>query len=125
MHMINKIFLIDDDPITNFINKDIITELQLVQKMEIFTEAEAALDDLRNISSEDPNLILLDLNMPGLNGFDFIEALQDLPAARVSHIKIVVLTSSKHSRDMKRLKQLGVVNILNKPLTKEKILSVI
>lgn len=118
--MLDKIFLIDDDPVTNFINEDIIVELHLVDQIEVFTEAKDALACLHKCPQE-PDLILLDLNMPGFNGFDFIEALQTV----ISQIKIVVLTSSKLNHDLERLKALGITNILSKPLTKEKMLSVV
>ncbi|MDF9798831.1 response regulator of citrate/malate metabolism [Catalinimonas alkaloidigena] len=125
--MLERIFLIDDDPITNFVNEHIITELKVAHQVEIFTEAENALSLIKNESSQDKgsDLILLDLNMPHLDGFDFIEAFQQLDVGKASKYRIIVLTSSKHSRDLQRLATLGIKEVLNKPLTKEKMLSIV
>lgn len=127
MSMVKKMFLIDDDPITNFLNENIINELRMVQQLRIFTEAVKALEALKEecMNEKGPDLILLDLNMPYFNGFDFIEAFKELDVSKSSNVRIVILTSSQHIKDQQRLTELGVEHVLSKPLTKEKILSVI
>ena len=71
--------------------------------------------------AEGPDLILCDLQMPVMNGYEFIEAfaLMDLPDK--SAITIVVLTSSADPNDLARAKELGIKYYFNKPLTREEI----
>lgn len=118
--MIGRIFLIDDDPVTNFVNEQVILELKLAHQVEIFTETEEALTLMENEQGKGPELVLLDLNMPYFDGFDFIETIQHLHAGQASTTRIIVLTSSSHNRDVQRLKSLGVEDVLNTPLTREK-----
>ncbi|RZK88383.1 MAG: response regulator, partial [Hymenobacter sp.] len=68
-----------------------------------------------------PNLILLDMNMPVLNGLAFLEAYTQLPAAVQEAIIIVMLTTSLHPVDLARVQQLPIAGFLNKPLTEAKV----
>ena len=126
MGLFHRVFLVDDD-ITNFLNEHLIQDSRLAQHIEIFSEAKQALEFVKTECPQRrcPNLILLDLNMPSFTGFDFIEAFQRLHTDKIDNVKIVVLTSSQNHQDLQRLKTLGIKDILNKPLTKEKMLSVI
>lgn len=71
--------------------------------------------------SECPTLVLLDVNMPVMNGFEFLEAYDHLDITPKEHIIIIMLTTSLHPRDVERVQQLGIAGFMNKPLTKEKI----
>jgi CheY-like chemotaxis protein len=68
-----------------------------------------------------PRLILLDMNMPVLNGLAFLEAYVQLPLAQQQAIVIVMLTTSLHPVDMARAEEMPIAGFLNKPLTKEKV----
>ncbi|WPP53704.1 response regulator [Catalinimonas niigatensis] len=116
----------DDDPITNFVHEQLITELKLAHQEEISTESEKALSLIEQEVSQGkgPDLILLNLNIPHLDRFDFTEAFQQLDAGKATRYRIIVLTSSKHSNDLQRLATLGIEEALNKPLTK-KMLSIV
>ena len=59
--------------------------------------------------------------MPLMNGFDFLEAYQQLPLARQQAIVIVMLTTSVHPRDLARLEALPVAGFLSKPLNPAKV----
>jgi CheY-like chemotaxis protein len=68
-----------------------------------------------------PYLILLDMNMPVLNGLAFLEAYVQMPLANKQAIIIVMLTTSLHEYDLARAQQLPIASFLNKPLTREKV----
>ncbi len=127
MEKYKKILLVDDDEVTNFLNHSLITELALAHQVETLTDAEEALKVLEEHCPENgcPDLILLDLKMPVFDGFDFLEVFQSLPATKVRNTRVVVLTTSSNPRDIDRLHKLGIDRLLNKPLTKEKIMSVV
>ncbi|WP_232341324.1 response regulator [Hymenobacter ginkgonis] len=72
-----------------------------------------------------PALILLDVNMPVMNGFEFLTAYRQLPLAQQQAIVIVMLTTSLHARDVERAQELPVAGFLNKPLTADKIAKIL
>ena len=68
-----------------------------------------------------PQLILLDMNMPVMNGLEFLEAYQGLPAAQRQTIVVVMLTTSLHKQDELLARQLPIADFLAKPLTRAKV----
>jgi CheY-like chemotaxis protein len=68
-----------------------------------------------------PHLILLDMNMPVLNGLAFLKAYVQMPLAQQQSIVIVMLTTALHPVDLARVEQLPIAGFLNKPLTQEKV----
>ena len=67
-----------------------------------------------------PNLIFLDINMPAMNGWEFIEEFKKLDPVFTEDIKIVLLTTSNNPEDFERSKQIELVSeYINKPLSKE------
>lgn len=83
-----------------------------------------ALDLLNNYyqgSVAAPDVILLDLNMPILDGFGFMEAFKKLKFPNKERIKIIVVSSSQDPKDISRSKELGASQYLSKPLTEESL----
>lgn len=68
-----------------------------------------------------PALVLLDGNMPVMNGIEFLEAHHHLPLAQQQAIVIVLLTTSVSPRDLARAQALPIAGTLTKPLTEEKL----
>lgn len=124
MERLRSILLIDDDEVANYLNQELIDDLQLADQVEAMTDARNALAVVENrcSQSECPDLILLDLKMPVFDGFDFLSGFQKLPS-QMQRIKVVVLTTSDNPKDIQRLQDLGIKNVVNKPLTKEKVMS--
>ncbi|SNR96205.1 response regulator [Hymenobacter mucosus] len=125
MPQLSSILLVDDDATTNFLNQALITRMGVVQHTLVAENGAEALQILAQTcvapSASCPNLILLDMKMPIMNGIEFLEAYTQLPFEQQQSIIIVMLTTSLLSQDLERVQQLPVADVLNKPLTKEKV----
>lgn len=119
--------LVDDDEITIYLNESLLANLQVSSQIASFTDGDEALKSIQHRCpfKNCPDLILLDLNMPVFDGFEFLEAFKKLPSDKTGKVQIVVLTSSSNPNDLQRVKELGVNQILNKPLNLEKIQSIL
>lgn len=119
MQNYDKIVLIDDDEITNYINENLLQDLGLGTKVVIYEAAEEALEDIRNDSEHLSTLILLDLKMPVFDGFDFLEDYNKIPASKRKNLRLVILTTSENPQDLQKLKDLGHEDVIIKPLSKD------
>lgn len=114
-----NLLIIDDDSICSFINTRVAQTSGLFQSITSLHNGKDALDFLGNVcagTAPAPDMILVDLNMPLLNGFDFIKALQSLDFPEKESIGIVILTSSEEAEDLERARSLGIDHYLVKPL---------
>lgn len=117
--------VVDDDPISCFINQKIIELTNITQRVKIVHNGEEAFNFIQNSiqrPSENqnlPDLIFLDLNMPVMNGFEFLSIFQDFPRNYREEVKIVILTSSNNIADRNKAKHFNVSRYINKPLTIE------
>jgi CheY-like chemotaxis protein len=117
--------LIDDDEIFNFLNKRTLELSGVAGQIDIFTSARNALQWLQTHSPEQgewPGIILLDIRMPDMDGFEFLEAYQKLPETATKGVKIYMLTSSFDDRDRKRALAFPFVyGYYSKPMNTEMI----
>ena len=118
MDKLPSILLVDDDSTTNFLNELLLKSLGVADQLLIAQNGREALTALNQAS---PSLILLDVNMPVMNGIEFLEAYVQLPQAQRQAIVVVMLTTSLHSRDLERVQELPIAGLVNKPLTREKV----
>jgi CheY-like chemotaxis protein len=119
-----RVLLVDDDQTTNFLNKLLLTRMGVAEQVLVAENGEEALRILAqqcHTPASCPTLILLDMNMPVLNGLAFLEAYTQLPLAAQPAIVIIMLTTSLHPQDLARAEQLPIAGFLNKPLTREKV----
>jgi CheY-like chemotaxis protein len=124
--------LIDDSEMDNFINQKIIEATSTAEKIYTNTNGLSALEFLNNLYVQRDNLdemlpdvIFVDLNMPLINGFQFIEKFYELPEEFSGKSKIVILTSSLNENDRDMAHKLNPkIIFLNKPLTEESLLSI-
>ncbi len=120
---LNCIVLIDDDEPTNFLHKLIIDRHECTEQVEVFQDAREALrflSEKRDGSYLQPDLILLDINMPDMNGWEFLEAYSKLSDEQRGHIVVMMLTTSLNPDDKERADSMeGVTGFLSKPLTKK------
>jgi CheY-like chemotaxis protein len=123
-----NVLLVDDDQIFNFLSTKTLERMGVAEEIHVALNGEEALALLNNYyqgSLSLPDVILLDLNMPIMDGFGFLEAFKRLSLPRMDRIKIVIVSSSQDPRDIEKARELGVVHYLSKPLTEEKLRSVL
>lgn len=125
MKKLNCILLVEDDDTTNFYNQFLIENLAIAEHVAVTLNGEEALKYLEKAGKGDafkPDLILLDINMPVMNGFEFIEQYEQLPAEWKSKILVVMLTTSLHPADMARAQSHPAIKeYCFKPLLKERL----
>ncbi len=125
MQKLTCALLVDDDQTTNYLNRLLLKRLNVTDKLLVAVNGQEALDLLvvhcREATTECPVLILLDVKMPVMDGFAFLEAYDKLPLVQKQAIIIVMLTTSLHPRDVERARKTSVAGFLNKPLTREKV----
>ncbi len=123
MKLINTIFIVDDDPIHQQIAKIMIERQAISSHIRVFSDAQDVLDLLReNVGDVQalPDLILLDLNMPVMDGWEFLEEYATFQEQLPKQIRIFVLTSSIDEKDKERVNAYSfVTGYLTKPLSKE------
>jgi CheY-like chemotaxis protein len=121
------VMLIDDVELDNFINEKMIRTHFFSQHLYVTTSAGGALDVLRNLAVASiefpkisPKVIFVDINMPIMDGLQFIKAFTQTIARQSTKPKLVVLTSSAAPMDKERTHDISEeIIFLNKPLTKE------
>ncbi len=114
--MNNKIpiLLTEDDKVDAMTVKRALKELKVTNPLIIVENGEEALEYLKDVSNEQPGIILLDLNMPKMNGIEFLEiAKKD---NKLKKIPVVVLTTSKEEQDKIESFNLGVAGYMIKPV---------
>lgn len=133
MEKLKTIILIDDDEICSWLNKLLLEEMQIAEQVECIYDGQAAYDFFERISTsmvegaaDCPELIFMDLDMPGLDGFQLLDKLKVLPGGeQFSRERIVILSTSMHPVDLERAIGYNVLNYLVKPLTETKVKSLI
>jgi CheY-like chemotaxis protein len=125
MKTLDCILLIEDDDTTNFYNQFLIEKMGIAKEVAVTLNGQDALDYLERAGRGEavtPELILLDINMPVMNGFEFIEAYEQLPNDNKSKILVVMLTTSLHPDDIARAKaHPSIKEYFYKPLLKDKL----
>ncbi len=127
MRKISSILLVDDDETTNFVNQMLLEDMEATDQILTATNGEEALALIKQQCANDscPTLVLLDINMPVMNGFEFLAAYDQLETASKQSVVVVMLTTSLNPDDLNRLDDLPSQGFLNKPLTAEMVEQVI
>ena len=123
MEKLTSVLLVDDDETTNFVNEMLLEDLDVTQQILVAHNGQEALEVIQQRCQEGlcPRLILLDINMPVMNGFEFLEAYEQLDFPNKQSVVIVMLTTSLNPKDVDRLRSLPNHGFLNKPLKRETI----
>lgn len=117
----NRFVLIDDDTTMNLVHSTTIKHHHPNSEVLEFKSSLQALEHLKALIKSDeelPAFIFLDINMPELNGFDFLEAFQKFPAEKTKLVKVFMITSSLDLRDRERAFSYDAVyGFVCKPIT--------
>jgi len=111
--------VIDDSKLDCFIAEKIIKNTGKSESIKSFLQATEALDFIANTPPDDSHtIILVDIQMPVMNGFEFVEAFEKLPAHVTGNYTIYIISSSINENDLNRVHNfVSVKQFLNKPLT--------
>lgn len=115
---VDKAMLIDDSEIDLFIHRRFLELCHFSRELMTYRSAESALDWLSNLDGETPpEIIFLDLNMPVVDGFSFLQQFIALPEKVTHHSRIVVLTSSNSVADREQVfLYKNVIKMITKPM---------
>ncbi len=126
--MLDKILCIDDDPITLMLCKIVIKKALFSNEIITATNGEEALHYFNTLkqsklssklSAEQPQLIFLDLNMPVMGGWEFLDSFVTEDYSDFNTTKVIVLSSTIDPEDLEKAKKYPmVIDFLSKPITK-------
>lgn len=132
MKKLKAILLIDDDTVFTWLTKTLLDDMEVVERVDLFNDPELALDYLVKLASTQdrlekycPDIIFLDIKMPILNGFDFLDRVQMIKGFELVYKRIVVLSSSVLEMDISKALSYGVHSYQMKPLTESTIRDII
>lgn len=117
------LLIVEDDVVDQMLLQRAIKGLGIGSRLYLATNGEEALEFLKSDSNERPSLILLDLNMPKMNGIEFLKAVKSDESLRL--IPVIVLTTSKEERDIKESFSLGIAGYMVKPVDYSKFVEII
>ena len=131
MKPLDLILLVDDDDTTNYVNQRTLQRTNVTKEVKIFTNGEQAIAYLKDAAcapgkEKCPDLIFLDIKMPIMDGFEFLDAYKTLGLSESAPTKIMMLTSSASFYDLKRLETYSEVKRhFSKPLADQDIKEII
>ncbi len=128
-----NILIVDDDTTSIYIVKSVLETMELGDHILAAHDGVEALEVIDNLClpkifeevSGCPDLILLDINMPRMNGFEFLEHFNKLSYPTIVGVKIIMLSSSSNPRDIEKSREMHVENFLDKPLTNAKLTAIL
>lgn len=123
------ILLVDDDEPTNYLHQDVLEDIGISKNITVAETAAEALQLLQRPKIADckvPDIIFLDLNMPGMNGWDFIDEYAQMHRAYSKKPLIYILTTSTNPADKKKAEGIKeIAGFMSKPLTEDMIMNMV
>ena len=117
------ILLIEDDTVDQVTVTRALKEIKVTNKLFIVNNGEEGLEHLRNKKNLEPGIILLDLNMPRMNGIEFLKIVKHDNSLK--QIPVVVLTTSSEDSDRLESFKLGIAGYMTKPVDYIKFVEVV
>ena len=124
MKKIKTILLVDDDPITNYLHERVLNTMEVADEVRVVTNGEEGIKCLHDHCFKShiaPEIILLDINMPVMDGFEFMKTFNELNFENKEKVVIAVLSTSSNDIDREKMNLLGIEHYITKPLTPEKM----
>lgn len=129
MNKINNICLIDDDMIFQYLAQKVITETNLVNEIDMFPNGLEAIKYLKSAHHDEkklPDMILLDLFMPIMDGWGFLEEYVSLQPKMAKKIPIYIVSSSIDPADIQKSRLMNsVTDFIVKPMTRENFMYIL
>jgi CheY-like chemotaxis protein len=120
------ILLVDDSHEDNRYHQIIIKEMDIVNRIDFALNGQEALAYLKKENQMPPELIFLDINMPRMNGWEFLEEYKYLDTVQKARVVIMILTTSANPDDLKKAKEIEeVTGFETKPLSKEIMMEIL
>ncbi|MFC5044900.1 response regulator [Aquimarina hainanensis] len=120
--LVNKVLLIDDDKATNFYNTRVVSKHHCYEQVSSVQSGKAALEYLTSLREDTsllkPDLIFLDINMPAMNGWEFLKEYEKLETSLTENIIVILLSTSSNPEDVREsIIHHSVADFINKPLS--------
>ena len=114
------VLLVDDSAATNNYNKRLIEDINFAAHIQLELSGTAAMNYILDPYSTLPDLILLDVNMPGMDGFNFLTEFSALDESYKKNVVVILSTTTISDSDKKKAEKFGIIaQHLNKPLSRE------
>lgn len=123
--MKKNVLLVDDDYIFNFLNQSILERIGITNEIYTALNGKEALNLLGHAAPQRfvPDVILLDLNMPIMDGFSFLETFKKLNLPGMDKVTIIIVTSSEDPDDIMKARRMGIEHYIPKPVTEKDLRS--
>lgn len=130
MSKLKTILLIDDDEATNFMNRRILRKMNIADNIITKLNGQEGINYLVSADKSGnhprPELIFLDINMPVMNGWEFLDAYRELPLEQQGGVVVVMLTTSLNYQDEELAKEKGILDgFMSKPLKKDDVQEIV
>ena len=129
MKKLSQVLIVDDDSTTNLINEKLVRDAGLTSKIKVAVNGGHAMLYLQQLSENQNEemevLILLDLDMPIMDGYEFLKYIQASKEFRSKNLKVAVMAMASKEEEIVRAKSLGAHGVISKPLSLNKLNKVV